>query len=135
MSETWIILGASSAMAPALARKLSEQGCRLILAGRDADDLAHGCADCLARGARDAQSVPFDARDPSGFPALLALLDDGPVNCAVFAGSMPDQALIDADPAMIDGVIRDSFTGPAQVLHLLAPQMERRGTGAVVGIG
>ena len=40
MTETWIVLGASSSMARAFARAVAERGGGLLLAGRDGDDLA-----------------------------------------------------------------------------------------------
>jgi len=137
MSETWLILGASSSMARALARALAERGAGLILAGRDMADLQATAADCLARGARDAEAMPFDAREPAGYPALIARLaaEDGTLNAAVFVGSMPPQAEIDADPGLIDGTVADSFTGPARVLQMLAPLIEARGAGTIVGVG
>ncbi len=133
---TWLILGGSSAMARALARAAASRGDAVLLAGRDAGDLAATATDCRLRGAPVAEALAFDAREPAGFPALLARLEatEGTVNVAVFVGSMPPQAGIDADPALIDGVIADSFTGPARLLTLLAPLVEAR-KGTVVGVG
>ena len=62
-------------------------------------------------------------------------LEEGEINAAVFVGSMPAQADIDADPGLIDGTVTDSFTGPARFLHLLAPVIEERGMGSIVGVG
>ncbi len=137
MSSTWIILGATSSMARAFARKLAGEGAGLLLAGRDLADLAAIAQDCRVRGARMAEAVAFDARAPEGFAALVARLagEEGELNAAVFVGSMPPQAEIDADPALIDGTVCDSFTGPARFLQLLAPEMEARGGGTVVGVG
>lgn len=136
MKNTWIILGATSSMARAFARKVAAQGDGVLLAGRDAEDLAALAGDCHLRGARISEVVAFNARDPSGFDALVDRLrtEEGLISAAVFVGSMPDQALIDADPALIDGTVTDSFTGPARFLHLVAPEMERRGGGTVVGV-
>jgi len=53
----------------------------------------------------------------------------------MFVGSMPDQAEIDADPGLVDGTICDSFTGPARFLQTLAPVLEARGCGTIVGVG
>ena len=137
MNETWIILGATSAMARAFARKASANGAAIFLAGRDAGDLATLAADCRLRGARLAEPVAFDARDPDGFTAIIARAEqeEGILNAAVFVGSMPAQTDIDADPALIDGTVTDSFTGPARFLQLLAPKIEARGGGTVVGLG
>ena len=136
MTNTWIILGATSSMARAFARKVASRGDGVLLAGRDSEDLAALAGDCHLRGARMAEAVAFDARDPSGFAILIDRVkaEDGMISAAVFVGSMPAQALIDADPALIDGTVTDSFTGPARFLHLLAPEMEHRGGGTVVGV-
>ncbi len=137
MNETWIILGATSSMARAMARKLAERGDGLILAGRDMDDMKRTAADCRARGARFAEAMRLDARKPETFAPIVkrATGEDGLINAAVFIGSMPEQAAIDADPALIDGTVADSFTGPARFLQMLAPEIEARGGGTVVGVG
>lgn len=137
MDQTWIILGASSDMAKAYIRLLAEDGAGLILAGRRMDDVQATAADAEARGAAMAQPVAFDARDPGTFQAILdaAAARPGTINCAVFVGSMPAQDAIDADPSLVDGVIADSFTGPARFLQMLAPMLEERESGVIVGVG
>ncbi|MEL6521359.1 MAG: SDR family NAD(P)-dependent oxidoreductase [Pseudomonadota bacterium] len=137
MKETWVILGATSSMARGLARLLAARGAGLLLAGRDMADLEATASDCALRGARFAEAVKFDARDPETFGPIIARLgdEDGSLNCACFVGSMPPQAEIDADPALIEGVIADSFTGPARFITQLAPLIEARQMGAVVGVG
>ena len=136
MNATWIILGATSSMARAFARAVAAEGAAVLLAGRDMDDLAALASDCALRGARMAEAVAFDARKPEGFAALIERMEaeEGELNAAVFVGSMPDQAEIDADPSLIDGVITDSHAGPARFLQMLAPAMEARGGGTVVGV-
>lgn len=137
MSDTWIILGATSSMARAFARKAAASGAAVLLAGRDQADLALLAQDCTLRGARLAEALAFDARLPEGFAALIARLarEEGRLNAAVFVGSMPPQSAIDADPALIDGTVTDSFTGPARFLQMFAPLAEARGGGTVVGVG
>lgn len=137
MNATWIILGATSSMARAFARAVAAEGAGVLLAGRDAADLAALAADCRLRGARIAEAVAFDAREPATFAPLIARMEaeEGELNAAVFVGSMPEQAAIDAEPALIEGVVTDSLTGPARVLQMLAPLMEARGGGTVVGVG
>ncbi|MBK5945365.1 short-chain dehydrogenase [Rhodobacter veldkampii DSM 11550] len=137
MSDTWIILGATSAMARAFARSLAAEGAGLLLAGRDGAELALLAQDCRLRGARLAEAMAFDTRDAATFAALIAraAAEPGPISAAVFAGSMPPQAAIDADPALIEGVVADNFAGPARFLQMLAPVIEARGAGTVVGVG
>jgi len=135
--ETWILLGATSAIARAFARRLSAEGATLFLAGRDEAELEAIAADCRLRGAAGAEVLAFDARAPAGYPALIERLaaQEGVLNAASFVGSMPEQAAIDAEPRLIAGVIADSFTGPATFLQMLAPLLEARGAGTIVGIG
>jgi short-subunit dehydrogenase len=137
MNQTWLILGASSSMARAFARAVSEQGAAVFLAGRDMDDLGRMAADCSLRGARLAEAVKFDARKPAGFAAIndRLTLEDGMLNVAVFTGSMPPQSQVDKDPGLIEGVVADSHVGPATFLQGFVPIMEARGGGTVVGVG
>jgi len=137
MSDTWIILGATSSMARSFIRDLAAQGDGLLLAGRNMAELDSLAQDCKLRGAAMAEPLAFDARDPGCFAAIIerAAQDSGTLNTAVFVGSMPDQSEIDADPSLVDGTVTDSFTGPARFLQMLAPVLEDRGTGIVVGVG
>ena len=98
-------------------------------------DMEATASDCVQRGAISARAMRFDARDPDSFGPIIANLGEGVVNAAVFVGSMPPQSEIDADPALIDGTVCDSFTGPARFLQMLAPEIEARGAGCVVGVG
>lgn len=137
MTESWIILGATSSMARAFARAVSQKGDAVFLAGRDMADLKVIAQDCALRGAAQAEAISFDARKPDGFSKIISRLElqDGQINAAVFVGSMPEQDDVDADPSLIDGTITDNFAGPARFLQLLAPVMEERGGGTVVGVG
>ena len=137
MSESWIILGATSSMARAFARALAARGDAVFLSGRDTEDLQAFATDLTLRGAALAEALAFDARKPDGFAAIIERLErqDGQINAAVFVGSMPDQAAIDADPGLIDGTVTDNFTGPARFLQMLAPVIEARGSGTIVGVG
>lgn len=137
MQQSWIILGATSSMARAMARRLANKGASLYLCGRDMGDLTATAADCLARGAPVAEALHFDARDTATFAPILerATSEGATINCAVFVGSMPEQSAIDAEPKLIAGVIIDSHTGPATFLQMLAPHIEERGAGTIIGVG
>ena len=137
MTETWIILGATSSMARAFARAAAARGAHLVVAGRDLADLEALASDCALRGAQSASAKHFDARDITTHAAILehAQSQDGMINVAVFVGSMPSQDAIDADPSLIAGTVADNYSGPAAFLQLAAPVMEERGGGTVVGVG
>ena len=72
--QNWIILGAGSDMARPFLRRLAGEGASLFLAGRNAADLEVLAQDLRLRGAASAEVVAFDARDASGYPALVARL-------------------------------------------------------------
>lgn len=137
MSQTWIILGATSTIARAFARLVSDRGDGVVLAGRDMTELDTIATDCRMRGAANAEAIAFDARDAATFQPIIdrARAIGGITSAAVFVGSMPSQDEIDADPSLIDGTITDSFTGPARFLTMLAPLLEENGKGTIVGVG
>jgi short-subunit dehydrogenase len=124
-------------MGRAFARKAATQGANLVLAARDKDDLNRTAADCIARGAPSAVAIVFDVRDSKTFKAIYkaAESNDGIINAAVFVSSMPPQSDVDENPDLGDTTIMDSFTGPTNFLHGLAPLMEARQGGTVLGIG
>lgn len=137
MTETWLIVGATSTIARAFARKVAARGDSVLLAGRDMEELQRIAADCSYRGAPSGECIHFDARDPKTFEEIIDKVKSASdiFNVAVFVGSMPDQATIDADPSLVDGTIADSFTGPARLLTSLAPLLEAQEAGTVVGVG
>lgn len=137
MTETWIILGATSSIARAFARAVSRNGAQVLLAGRDMKDLEASACDCSLQGAPVAQAIRFDARDATTFAPIIERATglEGMINVAVFVGSMPSQGQIDADPSLIAGTVTDNYVGPATFLQVVAPAMEERGGGTVVGVG
>ena len=137
MTTTWIILGGTSTIARSFARQTAERGDGIILAGRDMEDMKTTATDCRHRGAPVGEVIAFDARSSETFAPIMSRAEklDGSISVAVFVGSMPTQEEIDADPSLIDGVIRDSFTGPSEFLTSIAPMLEARGSGTIVGVG
>jgi len=135
--DTWIILGATSSMARAFARTVAENGSVVLLAGRDIEDMRIQADDLSLRGSARAEAHTIDMRDNTGFAPLIerAKQQEGLISVAVFTGSMPAQCTIDENPALLHGVIRDNFTGPAEFLQMIAPEMETRGGGNIVGVG
>ena len=137
LGETWLILGASSAMGRALAREAAARGAGIILAGRDADDLARTTSDIAVACNTSCTAMAFDAAGRATHAAFAAGLSQipGVLNVAVLFGIMPDQAAMDADVAQALACIDVGFTGAVSILHHIAPEMERRRGGTVIGIG
>ncbi|RYE51774.1 MAG: short-chain dehydrogenase, partial [Hyphomicrobiales bacterium] len=104
INETWLILGASSAVARAFAREAAAHGASVLLAGRDLDDLDRQASDLRIRFDGAVTVMRFDALDTGthqGFAADCAARAAGSVLQVFLAfGVMPDQAEADADPAV-----------------------------------
>ncbi|MBL8807072.1 MAG: SDR family oxidoreductase [Rhodospirillales bacterium] len=139
MSSTWLVLGASSAIARAFARAAAAQGADILLAARDLVDAEATAADIAIRTARRAEAVKFDALDEAAQDELVAwareFAGSGTLNVFLAFGTMPDQAAIDADPSLVAPTVMANFTAAASLLHRLAPVLEAQGTGAVVALG
>jgi short-subunit dehydrogenase len=135
--QTWVVLGASSAMARAFARHAAVQGADVVLAGRDLADLARDAADIEATTQRRARVLAFDALAYADHAALAAELNalPGVLNIALWFGVMPDQAAMDADPMLALRCIDAGFSGAVSILQHLAPVLEQRRAGCVIGVG
>lgn len=66
-----VILGATRGMGRALARLRAEKGDRLVLLGRDADELERSAADLRVRGRTEVFVGACDLEQPEGFAAAL----------------------------------------------------------------
>ena len=138
-SETWLVLGASSAIARAFALHAARGGADILLAGRDLADLEASAADIRIRTGRDAAMLSFDAVDFASHPAFIdrsrAMAGDTTLNLFLAFGTMPAQANIDAEPALGPIVIAGNFTGAASVLQAAAPVFEAQRRGRIVVLG
>lgn len=136
--ETWLVLGASSAIARAFARVAAADGADVILAGRDREDLERSAADTALRGGRRAVMVDFDALDYGSHAALIARAKAeaaGTLNIFLAFGTMPSQAEIDGDVTLAFRTIESNYIGAVSVLQAAAPVLEAQQRGAVVVLG
>lgn len=137
-ADTWLVLGASSAIARAFARVAAAEGADVILAGRDRDDLDKSAADVALRSGRRATVLAFDALDYAGHAALMQRVRDeagaGTLNVFVAFGTMPSQAEIDQDFRLAARTIESNYLGAVSVLQAAAPILEAQKRGAVVAL-
>ena len=133
-----VVLGATSAIAQALARRYATKGAEFFLVGRNPERLAAVAADLGVRGAKDVTSATADLADPGTHAALLdraqAVL--GALDLVIVAhGTLADQAacIRDADLALRE--IAGNFLGHAAILTRVANVLEAQGHGALVVIG
>jgi len=135
--QTWVILGASSAIGRAFGRLAAQRGAEIVLAGRDLDDLRRTAADISVTTGQAARVAPFDALDTAShadFTAQLASIE-GVLNVVLLFGTMPDQAAMDADPEIALDCLQAGLIGAVSILHRMAPLLEARRAGCVIGFG
>ena len=120
--NVWI-LGGTSAIAQAYARRKAAQGCRILLVGRNAEHLKANAADLAARGAKAATEVLDLAAQTDRKAAVDTLIDrhDFPDEVLVAYGILGAQQRALDDLAYAAEIVDVNFTSVAQwLLALLA---------------
>lgn len=135
--ETWIILGASSPIGRAFAAQVARNGSHLILAGRDIDDLNATASHLQIVTASTVEVYPFDAADLSSHAAAAHdwAQRPGRLNVVLLFASMPEQKDMDASPDLAAHCIAATYAGAVSILHHLAPHIEARKAGTIIGVG
>jgi decaprenylphospho-beta-D-erythro-pentofuranosid-2-ulose 2-reductase len=90
-----LIMGATSAIAEATARRFASRGDSLFLVGRNTQRLQAVAEDLMVRGAHAAHTYVLDARDIERYPAMLdsAAEQMGGIDAALIAhGTLSDQS-------------------------------------------
>lgn len=132
-----LILGATSAIARAVANEFAMQGEDVYLAGRDLPELWKIASDIEIRHKVIANVGVFDAEDTKshGNFILNAINRTSGFSGAVLAfGYMGDQTETESCPELAKGVIDRNFTGAASILLHLANHFEETRTGFIIGI-
>lgn len=134
MTPTLLVVGASSDIAEATARRFAAAGYALQLAGRDETALGAIAADLKLRHRVTVAVHRCDVTEAKDRAALLASLPVLPdvIVCAV--GLLGDQRLNETDAVAAERVMRANYEGPALLLGSLADAFSARGSGVIVGI-
>ena len=133
-----LILGATSAIAQAYARRRAAQGASFMLAGRREDRLAAIAADLKASGATSADAFAVDLAVMDGIEqavrALRARFGE-PDEIVIAYGVLGDQTQAEQDLALARSLIDSNFTSAA--LWILALLKDHADTAplTIVGIG
>jgi len=137
MSEHWIIIGASSAIARAFATEAAAAGANFTLAGRDGDDLERSAADLAIRYGVKADAAPCDVADARSRAAFLERDWDERARLNVFmaAGAMPEHSDMEKDAALLEAMMASTYAGPVLLLNGFAAMLEQRRGGRIVVIG
>ena len=137
--RTWnvLIIGATSAIAESLARRLAARGATLLLAGRDSVRLEAIADDLRVRGAPVVRTVLLDVAQLAAHQRFVdeAARTLGRIDVAVVAhGTLPDQKACEACPAQTVAEMNTNFVGTISLLTVLANVMcsQQGGTIAVI---
>lgn len=129
-----LILGATSAIATALARRFAGESRDLLLAARDTAEAERIAADLRVRSGVEAEAVAFHAEDLESHAAFTdEVLDrcrgrslEGAVLCF---GHMDEQAACQQDFGRAQRTLVVNFVAAVSVLERLAAHLEGRGDG------
>ncbi|MFG1926332.1 decaprenylphospho-beta-D-erythro-pentofuranosid-2-ulose 2-reductase [Cryptosporangium sp. NPDC048952] len=131
--QSLLLLGGTSEIGLALARKLVADRCRrVVLAGRPSTALDSAADDLRSAGAQ-VEVLPFDASDPSDHPTTVqkAFIDD--IDLAVVAfGVLGDQAQAEVDAAHAMEIATTNYVAALSVLVPVSQAMRQQGHGAIV---
>jgi short-subunit dehydrogenase len=136
--ESWLVLGASSAIARAFARAAAARGHEVLLAGRDGEDLERTAQDLRIRHGIETAELEFDATDFKSHAAFAARAREqasGTLNVFLAFAAMPEQAAMEADFELTRQMAEATYLGPISILTHLAPMLEAQGRGRVVILG
>lgn len=132
-----LIIGATSAIAGACARKWAAQGARFFLVARNQEKLAQIAADLRVRGAIDIYTYLVDVTEFDAQPAMLnaAIAALGQIDIALIAyGTLPNQETCMADPALAVREFTNNGTSVISLLTLITTQLESQHCGTLAVI-
>ena len=132
-----LIVGASSAIAEAVARLFAAQGDMLYLVGRRAEALEAIAADLRVRGAARAQTEVMDANTIERHAALLDNADAalGGLDTVLIAhGTLSDQAVCQKSVALTFQELHTNALSVIALLTLVATRFEAQRSGMIAVI-
>jgi len=137
-AATLLVVGATSAIAEATARRFAAAGTPMHLIGRDAGRLAATAADLGVRGAHVAGTTLLDVTNIAAHAAALddaeRALGGAPDIVLVAHGTLPDQRECERSVAATLKAIDENFTSTVALVTLLAQRMHARGRGTIAVI-
>ena len=131
---TVLIVGATSGIGRAVARRLARDGCALQLAARNAGDLAAEVQDMRPRTAAAVTAHRCDVLDADGGVSVIDTLDALPDVAVCVVGLTGDQKAAQRDGSVAERIMRTNYVGPALLMAALAERFEQRASGVLVGV-
>ena len=135
--RTVIIAGGSRGLGLALARELADQGARIVLVARSADDLAEAQRELMTRTGEDVLAIPADLTRPGEMEwvrdHVLARHGriDVLINCAGIIQVGPIEHMTFDD---FQRALATHFWAPLFAMNAVVPVMWEQGGGRIVNI-
>ena len=132
-----LIVGATSAIAEATARRFAQRGDALFLAARNAAALSAIAKDLTVRGAAQVETMEFDARTIDRFATLLDAATQrlGGLDAALIAhGTLSDQAACQRSADLMREEFDVNAISVLALCTLLGNQFEAQGRGVIAVI-
>lgn len=134
MSKNVLILGATSDMALAIARKFGSHGFSITLAARNLEKLKAIQADIRIRQGVQVEIAFFDALEIQDHPAFYHNLAIKPDIVICVFGLLGDQQKAERDWESCEEILLSNYVGAVSILNVVANDMEQRRHGVIVGI-
>ena len=137
MSEntgTALVIGATSDVGRAIARKLAGDGWALQLAARDSAKLEREAQDLRVRAVAAVTSHCCDVLREDGGASVLDTLDPLPTVAVCVVGLLGDQSESERETVSAERVMRTNYVGPALLMGTIATRFEQRGSGVLAGV-
>jgi decaprenylphospho-beta-D-erythro-pentofuranosid-2-ulose 2-reductase len=129
-----LILGANSGIAEALARRFAAAGETLTLASRDTAKLQIIASDIRIRFQCEVAVAEFDAVAFESHAAFYEGLIPKPDVVVIAFGYLGAKPAVDVTFDEMQRILEINYLGAANVLELVAADLEKRGQGAIIGI-
>ena len=133
--QSLLLLGGTSDIASAIARRYASPGLRVVLAARPSERRTAAAAELKSLGC-EVSEVDLDARDHESHAATIELaFAGGDIDIAVIAfGLLGDPERAWQDPDLLLELAEVNYTAPVHLGALLAHRMQAQGHGWIVAL-
>ena len=137
MTTRILVIGATSAIALAICRRVANKEVEFVLHARNAERLAAVAEDLRARGANVNSTLVVDLDNDSSRRTMVdqVFLNAGGIDAVLVAhGTLPDQAACEADMALAASALRTNFTATADLVIAISRRLDLQGRGKLMVI-
>ena len=137
MKKAVLVLGATSAMARAVAQSFAQKGYPICLASRDTQELERIGSDLHLRFAVPVSHLGFDAQNTDshgGFLKQVLEQTQGLEGVVLAFGDMGNPEQLPSDAAEVTRVMHANFTGACSILTHCANYLQGQEEGFIIGV-